>query len=82
VTVELPLFANYIFVRIGRSERVAVLETPGALQLVHRSGSPVPLPEAEMNALRAGIQLRHVEPHPLLAIGERVRIVAGVFVGV
>ncbi|MGD0546722.1 MAG: UpxY family transcription antiterminator [Terracidiphilus sp.] len=82
VTLDLPLFPGYLFVRIERSERVRVLEVPGVLTLVGGTGrQPAALPEAEIEALRAGLNLRHAEPHPLLTVGQRARIRSGPLAG-
>jgi transcription antitermination factor NusG len=82
VTLDLPLFPGYIFVRISRSERVRVLSVPGALAVVEGTGrEPASLPDAAIDALRLGIQQHHVEPHPLLTIGQAVRIRSGAFSG-
>jgi transcription antitermination factor NusG len=81
VRVELPLFSNYLFVRIAPRQRVAVLQVPGVLAIVGRGHTPSPLPDAEMEMLRTSIELGRVEPHPYLATGERVRIQAGPMAG-
>jgi transcription antitermination factor NusG len=82
VTLDLPLFPGYIFVSIRRFERVRVLEVPGVLAIVGGTGrEPAPLPEVEINALRTGLHLRQVEPHPFLTVGERVRIRSGALAG-
>ena len=82
VTLDLPLFPGYIFVHIDRGERVRVLEVPGVLTFVGGTGGqPVSLPEAEIEALRTGLPLRHAEPHPLLTVGQRARIRSGALVG-
>ena len=39
VTLELPLFPGYLFVHIKRSERVRVLNVPGALAVVGGTGA-------------------------------------------
>lgn len=81
-TLDLPLFPGYIFVRIDRTERVRVLEVPGVLTVVGGTGrQPAPLPEAEIEALRAGLPLRRAEPHPLLTVGQRARIRSGALAG-
>ena len=80
--VELPLFPNYIFVRIPRQERVRVLEAPGVLSLVGSGTAPSALPDVEIEALRASMHHRKVEPHPYLVVGERVRIKSGPAAGV
>ncbi len=79
--VELPLFPNYVFVRMASRERVRILEVPGVLSLVGFGRRPTPLPDLEIEALRSGLGRRKIEPHPYLVIGERVRIKAGAMMG-
>lgn len=82
VVLDLPLFPGYVFVRIQRAERVRVLEVPGVLFLVcGAAGEMASLPDAEVEAFRQGLHLRQVEPHPLLNVGQRVRIRSGAFAG-
>jgi transcription antitermination factor NusG len=82
VTLELPLFPGYIFVRILRTERVKVLEVPGALAVVTGiGGQPAALPDATIQALRSGLSEREAEPHLLLTAGQRARICTGAFAG-
>lgn len=82
VTLELPLFPGYIFVRIRRSERVSVLSVPGALAVVGGTGGePAPLPETAIEALRVGLLEHRIEPHPLLRVGQFARIRSGTFAG-
>ncbi len=82
VTLHLPLFPGYVFVRIPLKNRLAVQEIPGVAQIVGFGGHPVALPDNEMEALRTGLaaQLR-AEPHPYLVIGDRVRVVRGPLAG-
>jgi len=80
-TVELPLFPNYVFVRIASRERVRVLAVPGVLSLVGVGRTPAALPDFEIEALRCGVGRRKIEPHPYLVVGERVRIEAGPMTG-
>lgn len=80
-TLELPLFPGYVFVRIALSERMRVLDIPGVLSMVGSGREPIPLPDAEMDTLRAGLHLRLAEPHPYLVIGERARIRRGALEG-
>ena len=82
VVLDLPIFPGYLFVRIKRTERVKVLEVPGVLAIVGSAASKMtPLPDAEVEALRSGLHLRQAEPHPLLTVGERVRIRSGALAG-
>jgi transcription antitermination factor NusG len=81
VVLELPLFPTYTFVRITHDARVAVLNVPGVLSIVGSAREPWPLPDFEIEALRSGLRLREVEPHPYLVVGERARIKAGPMTG-
>ncbi len=82
VTLDLPLFPGYLFVRIKRTERVRVLDVPGALAIVGGMGrEPVALPDDAIEALRIGLHLRKAEPHPFLTVGQRARIRSGALAG-
>ena len=77
VTVQLPLFPNYVFVCIDRRQRGQVLQVPGVLSIVGRGYEPTPLPDFEIESLRSGLHLRKFEPHSSLAVGTPVRIKVG-----
>ena len=79
--VDLPLFPGYVFVRITRTERIRVLEIPSVGSLVGNGREPLPLPDAEIEAFRAGLHLRRVDPHPYLKAGIRARIRSGPLAG-
>jgi len=78
VTLQMPLFPGYVFVRLDLCDRLRVLQIPSVARLVSFNGAPTALPEAEIEALKAGLE-RGVQaaPHPYLKIGKRVRITAG-----
>jgi transcription antitermination factor NusG len=80
--VDLPLFPNYVFVRLGREERAAVLGTPGVYSIVGSPQRAWELPEREIEALRNGIHERKVEPHQYLVIGDRAKIKYGILAGI
>jgi transcription antitermination factor NusG len=54
------------------------MEIPSVARLVGFNGTPTPLPDADIEALKAVLQrgVRAV-PHPYLKVGRRVRITAG-----
>lgn len=82
VTLELPLFPGYVFVRLVLLERLRVLQIPGVVRLVGFDGRPTPLPDTEIESLRSGLSARlRAEPHPFLTVGRRVRITGGPFEG-
>jgi transcription antitermination factor NusG len=82
VVLELPLFPCYLFVNISRDARGKVLGVPGVLSIVGSSNEPWPLRTSEIEALRIGIKMGAVEPHPYLKVGEKVRIKNGPMSGV
>lgn len=77
VTLELPLFPNYVFAHFAPQRRVPVLAVPGVLGIVGRGHISSALSDAEIESLRTGLELGKFEPHPYLVVGERVRIRAG-----
>ena len=80
-TLALPLFSNYIFVRIGRSGRTSVLGVPGVISIVGGVRMSLPVPESYIDFLREGLKQGKIEPHPYLTVGTKVRICSGVMVG-
>lgn len=80
--VEMALFPGYVFVRIALQDRLRVLEIPGVVRLVSFNGQPAPLPQQEVDALKAGLESgMYAEPHPYLRIGRRVRVIRGPMAG-
>lgn len=79
--LDLPLFPGYIFAHISPTDRVRVLEVPSVLFLVGTANRPTPLPDGEIDALRAGLAARNALPHPFLKVGERARIRRGALAG-
>lgn len=82
VSLDLPLFPGYVFVRLALRDRLRALQIPSLVRLVGFHGLPTALPDAEMETLRAGLCERlRAEPHPFLTVGRRVGIKAGPFAG-
>jgi len=81
--LQLPLFPGYVFVRLALRDRLRVLQVPSVVRLVGFNGTPTALPEEEIEKLRKALtgQIR-AEPHPYLAVGQRVRIKCGPLAGV
>jgi transcription termination/antitermination protein NusG len=75
--ITLPAFPGYIFVRIAFAERMQVLTTPGITRLVSFGSMTATLADDELERLRIALTMRKAEPHPYLASGTRVRIMAG-----
>jgi transcription antitermination factor NusG len=81
VTIEMPLFPNYLFVHISRRERTRAIEVPGALSLVSQNSVPAPLPDLEIESLRESLKLHNCQPHPYLVAGSKVVIHKGALAG-
>lgn len=77
VRVELPLFPGYLFVNIDPRERFKVLSLPGTVSIVGSVSGPWPLPDSEIVSLRDSLKSHKFEPHPYLAVGQKVRIKSG-----
>ena len=80
--LQLPLFPNYVFVRIRRQFLLATLETPGIYSVISRGRDPEPLPNEVIRQLQAGVEANHLHPCAGTPIGTRVRITAGALAGV
>jgi transcriptional antiterminator NusG len=83
--VELPLFSQYLFVRVSTSaeSRVRVLQTPGVVQFVGAPGHGTPIPDDQIENLQsiAGQKIP-MAPHEFIRVGERVRICGGALHGI
>ena len=82
VGLQLPLFPGYVFVRIALRNRLRILEIPSVARLVGFGGTPTPLPEDEIAALKLGLESGvRALPYPYLKIGRRVHNTSGPFEG-
>jgi transcription antitermination factor NusG len=83
VKLELPLFPGYIFTRIAAAERVKVLSVPSVIRMLSYRATLAPVSDEEIDTIRLCIQQKaELRPHHYLAVGDWVRVRAGVFEGV
>src|SRR5882724_6149428 len=83
MTLQVPLFPGYVFVRLALCERLRVLQVPGVACLIGFNGIPAILPDKEIESLKISAAAHfRAEPHPYLTIGRRVRIKRGALQGV
>jgi transcription antitermination factor NusG len=78
--VEMPLFPQYLFVRISPSsdERISVLRTNGVVGLVGTKGSAIAVPDAQIERIQRLIDQKiPFNPHLYLNVGKRIRIRGG-----
>jgi transcription antitermination factor NusG len=82
VRLELPLFPGYVFVRMALRDRLRVLQIPGVARLVGFDGRPSPVPNEDIEAIRACLAGRHpMQPHCYVQRGQRVRVLSGPLAG-
>lgn len=82
VTVELPLFPNYVFLRCNESNRQRVITVSGIVNLVRFQGQMATIPNEELQAVLNALKFRQAVPCPYVAVGQSVRIIAGPLSGV
>jgi transcription antitermination factor NusG len=78
--VQLPLFPNYVFVRMNgsHSERVVVLRTRGVRSFVGMRGTGIRVPDEEIEAVQRILAERvPFASYPFLNVGQKVRIRGG-----
>ena len=81
--VAFPLFPGYCFARFPLSLRVKVLSTKGVVQILGNHGRPVPVPDAEIEAVRRLVtSTLPYDPHPYLREGMHVEVIRGPLAGV
>jgi len=77
------LFPGYVFCRYGYENQLDVLNLPGVNSVVSFGDAPAPVPDAEIEAVRAVLQSgRPASPWPFLKAGHRVRFLSGSMAGV
>ena len=80
--VQLPLFPGYVFVRTSLTQKRQVVSTDGVVCMVSFQGTPAPIPDEEIEAVRE-ICLTKLpcDPYPYLTEGRWVRVVRGPLAG-
>jgi len=82
-SVEFPLFPGYVFCRLDSRRRLPLLTIPGVLHFVGIGKTPVPLEDAEIDAIQAAVRSGFsTEPWPFLEVGQCVRLDEGPLAGV
>ena len=81
VRIASPVFPGYLFTRIDLRDRIRVVSTPSVIRIVSFNGVPAPISDQEIDAVRACLAGGNIEPHPFIAVGERVTVRSGPFEG-
>ena len=76
--IERPLFAGYLFCRVSPLSVRKVVTAPGVMRVVGNSRGPLPIPDAEIDAVRRIVETgATVSPWPFVEVGQRVRVEIG-----
>jgi transcription antitermination factor NusG len=76
--VDLPLFPQYVFCRIGTCSRAQVLSTPGVFRFVTFGNKPAPVNASELESVRRVLSSgTELQPWPFLKVGDYVEIAEG-----
>lgn len=78
--VELPLFSGYVFSRFLVERRLPILTIPGVIDIVGSGRMPVPVDDAEIEALQR-VATETTEPWPYVRVGDAVRVDRGPLAG-
>ncbi len=81
--VLLPLFPGYLFINSTLEDRLTILNTPGIVRILGVTGSPIPIPDEQVEAIKKLIESRlPYDPYPYYNEGKMVMVVNGPLQGV
>jgi transcription antitermination factor NusG len=81
--VSVPVFGGYLFCRFEREQQLAVLRTPGVIDIVRCGARPAEVDAQELAAIRTAlVTIEKADPLPHLVCGQRVQVVQGPMAGV
>jgi transcription antitermination factor NusG len=81
VEVSMPLFPNYIFVRVTPRDQARTLGIPGVIMIVRSGPSAGSIDDFEMQQLQRYLSLGSFQPEPAFSEGSLVRITSGPLIG-
>jgi transcription termination/antitermination protein NusG len=83
--ITVPLFPGYLFVQasITSAIKLSIRKVRGIIDFVGNRSGPLAVSEKEIESIRMLVSRgANYSPHPILAVGERVRVVHGALAGV
>ena len=81
VTLEIPLFPGYVFLRLPLVDRAKALTISNVVSIVGTRNEPSAISDEEIAWIKLGIEHGKAEPHPYLKLGQRVAVTEGVLCG-
>lgn len=81
--IEVPLFPGYVFAHFDPDTRLQVLKCTGVVSIVSVNGSPVPVPDEEIEGIRTLVSSTlPYDPCPTIKTGTMVEVIHGPLTGV
>ena len=81
--VNLPLFSCYLFVKISLRDRLEVIRTDGAVNIVSFNNVPAPIPEDQIDSVKRILGANiGIKKENYLVEGQKVEIVYGPLKGI
>lgn len=77
VTLAMPLFPCYLFVRTSHLDYDRVRRSPGIIRIIGNHRGPSPISESAIELLRVSIAEKKIQPYHDLVVGKRVRVKSG-----
>ena len=81
IELSLPLFPNYLFVRMAPGDQTRVLSTPGVVMIVRSGPSAGMIDDIEIQQIKRYLSLCEFQPEPQVSAGTLVRITSGPLTG-
>lgn len=81
VTLEVPLFPGYVFLRLPLVDRAKALTVSNVVSIVGTRNEPSAISDEEIAWIKLGIEHGKAEPYPYLKLGQRVVVTEGVMCG-
>ncbi|HSS99402.1 MAG TPA: UpxY family transcription antiterminator [Terriglobales bacterium] len=81
VTLEMPLFPGYVFVRMPLLDRLKAVTIPNVVSFVGSKDEPSAISDEEIDRVRIGLEHGNAQPCPYLKEGDRMAITNGVMAG-
>lgn len=75
--VDLPLFPQYIFCRIGTWSHAHILSTPGVSKFVSFGSALAPVDAVELQNIQCVVRYGNLQPWPFVKEGDVVEIMEG-----
>jgi transcription antitermination factor NusG len=72
------LFPGYLFCRYRATHPFRIVDAPAVIRIVSTAGGPASIPEEEIDAIRRVVLSgRPADPHPVVHVGDQVRVRSG-----